>query len=120
MVRPASPPVAGAPADRTGVGVAGAAAAAGVLWAGAAGGAGVDVEDWAAGVAGTAAFEDSAAGAGAALGCLFRVWSARRFMVEKLRPKGPAVGLGLGLGLGPEPERTLLTTQTTKPFSSIL
>lgn len=98
----ASPAPASAAAVRFGVGVAGAAAGALDVWAGAAGAAGVDVCAG-AGVAGTAADEDaSGAGAGlGSLGCIQSVSPNQRF--------APSL-----------PTHTLFTTQTTKPFSSIL
>lgn len=95
---PAAGAASGAAAVLAGVGVEGAAAAA-LAAAGAAGAAGVGAEAAAAGVAGVGADDDDSAGLGAVvLGCKMSALSS------KWRTGN----------------RTLFTTQTTKPFSSIL
>jgi hypothetical protein len=99
-----APPAASAGAVRAGVGVDGAAAAEVLDWAGAAGGAGVEV-DGAAGVAGVADVDALGAAAGFAWAFCFGQHRACRALVSENR-----------LGW----HRTLFTTQTTKPFSSIL
>lgn len=103
MVLELAPPSAGA-AVRVGVGVPGAAGAGAAACAGAAGGAGVAVEAE-AGVAGGAEAEDSAAGTGAALGYS---WESPVSTSSSKRRSGVIC------------DGTLFTTQTTKPFSSIL